>query len=89
MTKKYKIIYNSRYIKDLKKVPPKDRHAIKTKICDLQKDPKPVGYKKLHGPTRPPLYRIRVGNYRVVYTIQNEVLTIIIVKLGHRKDIYN
>ena len=53
-------------------------------IKQLSLDPKPHGYKKLTGYKN--LYRIRIGLYRVVYLIENQILTIEIIKIGHRKD---
>lgn len=55
-------------------------------IYDLAKDPRPNGCKKLKGREA---YRIRVGDYRVIYEIFDSVLLIDIIALGHRKDIYN
>ena len=54
-------------------------------IADLEEDPKPVGYKKLKGRDG---YRIRVGDYRIIYKVFDSELIIDIITLGHRKDIY-
>ncbi|WP_460694625.1 type II toxin-antitoxin system RelE family toxin [Mucilaginibacter puniceus] len=51
----------------------------------LSSDPRPNGYRKLKGRDG---YRIRVGNYRVIYEIFDNILTVDIITLGHRKDIY-
>ncbi|WP_223682274.1 type II toxin-antitoxin system RelE family toxin [Flavobacterium hibisci] len=59
--------------------------AIKEHIYDLAENPRPQGYKKLKGR---PGYRIRVGDYRVIYEIFDDVLLIDVIDLGHRKDIY-
>lgn len=88
MIKNYVIKYNKRYLKDLENIPKKDRNHIIDKILELQENPRPDGYKKLQGPLNPPLYRIQIGDYRVVYTIQDDVLLILIIAVGHRKDIY-
>jgi mRNA interferase RelE/StbE len=55
-------------------------------IKDLAQTPRPQGYKKLKGRSG---YRIRVGDYRVIYEIEDEILIIQVVDVGHRKDIYN
>jgi mRNA interferase RelE/StbE len=60
--------------------------AINERILVLQNDPFPSGYKKLKGFKS--LYRIRVGNYRVIYSIEHDVLIIEILKIAHRKDAY-
>ena len=51
----------------------------------LGEDPQPPGAKALQG--RPGL-RVRIGNYRIIYTIEEDVLTVVIVALGHRRDVY-
>lgn len=54
-------------------------------ILNLEKNPKPSGFKKLKGRDG---FRIRVGNYRIIYDVYEEILIIDILDLGHRKDIY-
>ena len=54
-------------------------------IENLAENPRPKGYKKLKGRTG---YRIRVGNYRIIYEIFDDILLIDVIELGHRKDIY-
>ncbi|MEI8204457.1 MAG: type II toxin-antitoxin system RelE/ParE family toxin [Bacteroidota bacterium] len=53
---------------------------------NLSENPHPSGSKKLKGSTNE--YRIRIGSYRVIYTIINKILTITIIKIAHRKNIY-
>jgi mRNA interferase RelE/StbE len=60
--------------------------AIKKAIYSLATNPRPQGYKKLAGRKG---YRIRVGNYRVVYEIFDTQLLIDLIDLGHRKDVYD
>lgn len=55
-------------------------------IESLQTDPRPTGCKKLVGSQH--TYRIRVGDYRVIYDIQDDVLVVLVVKIRHRKDVY-
>ena len=52
----------------------------------LQKDPRPAQAKKLSGLDE--LYRVRAGDYRVVYTIRDKKLLILVVRITHRKDVY-
>ena len=66
-------------------VPTKDRRRLATKIKSLSSNPRPFGCEKLSGLER---YRIRQGNYRVLYEIQDDVLIVLVVKVGHRKDVY-
>ncbi len=55
-------------------------------LDSLAKNPRPPGCVKLQGGDD--LYRVRVGDYRVVYTIQDTVLVVLVVEAGHRRDIY-
>ena len=81
----YKIYFRSSVLKDLKKIPKNILRKILTKINQLGDNPRPHGCEKLTSQDR---YRIRHGNYRIVYSIQDDVLTVWIVKVGHRKDSY-
>jgi mRNA interferase RelE/StbE len=87
MSNRYKVQFNKRHLKDLEKIPKKNREQIKESILSLASDPRPEGSKKLKG-SKLPLYRIRCGDYRVVYTIKDEVLIVLVVDIGHRKEIY-
>jgi mRNA interferase RelE/StbE len=58
---------------------------IKSAIAGLADNPRPQGYKKLKGEDA---YRIRVGDYRVIYEIDDDRIIIVVVSVGHRKDIY-
>jgi mRNA interferase RelE/StbE len=72
-------------VKALRKIDPQDARRIQGAIALLGQDPRPPGAKALQG--RPGL-RVRVGNYRIIYTIQDDVLLVVVVTLGHRRDIY-
>ncbi len=74
--------------KKLKRIPKRDKSRIIEKIDALSKNPRPEGFKKLQGSHRPPLYRIRAGKYRVVYTIQQEILVVLVLDVGHRSGVY-
>ena len=71
--------------KELAQVPPKDRGRIIARIQALAEDPRPVGAEKLSGQER---YRVRQGDYRILYEIEDQVLRIMVVKIGHRRDVY-
>jgi mRNA interferase RelE/StbE len=81
----YQLLIEKQVQKQLEKIPVPDYQRIKTAITDLAKNPRPDGYKKLKGR---PGYRIRQGNYRVVYDINDHILTVFVLAAGHRKDIY-
>ncbi len=72
--------------KQLDKLPIPIADTLIAAILDLAKDPRPPGCKKLKGRTG---YRIRQGDYRIIYDIHDKVLTIEIIAIGHRKDIYD
>ena len=82
---KYKIQVKKSAEKELAKIPKKELLKILNKIKNLSDDPHPPGSIKL---THQEKYRVRVGNYRVLYTIEDNILTIFIVKIGHRKHVY-
>jgi mRNA interferase RelE/StbE len=63
----------------------KDRQRIVERIGKLADDPRPPGSEKLSGQDR---YRLRQGDYRIVYSIADQDSTICVVKVGHRKDVY-
>ena len=83
---KYRIKVQRSAAKALKKIPKLDRKRIDEKIDSLaEKLPSP-DTTKMKGNN--PFHKVRVGDYRIVYEIQDDVLLILIVKVGHRKDIY-
>lgn len=84
----YKIAVASSAEKSLSKIAKRNREQIIEKIESLKEDPRPNGCKKLQGSKKQEFYRIRHGDYRIVYTIQDEILLILIVDIGHRKEIY-
>ena len=81
----YEILFKESVYKDLKKIPKADLRKILSRIKKLSDDPRPAGCEKLTGQER---YRLRQGRYRIVYSIQDDKLTIWVVKVGHRKNIY-
>ena len=81
----YKIEIKKSAAKEISKLPKVSIKCIVNKIQKLSDDPRPNGCKKLSGDEK---YRIRIGIYRVLYSIMDEKLVIYIVKIGHRKKIY-
>ncbi len=82
----YKVFFKQSVEKDFKPIPRKELLRILSKIESLQDNPRPAGSQKLTGQDR---YRLRQGRYRIVYSIQDYELTVWVVKVGHRKEIYN
>ena len=81
----YKIFFKKSVEKDFAAIPKKDLKRIIKRIWELAVDPRPPGCEKLTGQER---YRLRQGRYRIVYSIQDNILTVWVVKVGHRKHIY-
>jgi mRNA interferase RelE/StbE len=82
----YKIEWKHSAKKELKRLNREDIPRIIEAVENLSIDPYPIGSRKLQGCEQ--LYRIRVSNYRVVYSVKNKILLIEIIRVGHRKDIY-
>lgn len=89
----YKIVFTSSAEKAYSKLPADLQDRIYEKINELSEDPKPNGYIKMNSFDLPglkikPLYRIRIGDYRVVYAIQDKELLVTVVKVSHRNNVY-
>ena len=83
----YEIYFKESVRKDLRRIPNSDLKRIMDRIEKLERDPRPAGCEKLAG-TGEGINRVRQGDYRIVYTIQDQALTIWIIKVGQRKNIY-
>ncbi len=81
----YKVFFKKSVKKDLSAIPKKDLQRIIQLIGSLADNPRPNGCEKLTGQDR---YRVRQGCYRIVYSIQDNELTVWVVKVAHRKDVY-
>ena len=82
---RYKIFFRESVRKDLGVLPKKEIQKNLHRIEALSEDPRPSGCEKLTGEEK---YRIRQGRYRIVYSIRDQELTVWVVKIGHRKDVY-
>ena len=83
---KYKILIKAAAAKEIAGIPTrKDRRKVVEKIRKLGDDPRPRGCEKLSGQDR---YRVRQGNYRIIYSIDDDLLVVHVVKVGDRKDVY-
>ena len=82
---KFRIELRPAAVKALRKIDPQDRTRIQGAIALLGEDPRPPGAKALQGRDG---MRVRVGNYRIIYIIQDDVLLIVVVTVGHRRDVY-
>ena len=82
----YRITIEPAALRELSKLPIDARQRVVDAISGLAAEPRPAGVKKLSGSTSS--YRLRVGDYRVLYTIADRVLSVIVVKVGNRRDVY-
>jgi mRNA interferase RelE/StbE len=81
----YNLLIKPSAAKELEAVPKKDRQRIVTKIRNLSVEPRPAGCERLSGHE---LYRVRQGNYRILYTVHDAELIVVIVTIGHRREVY-
>ena len=82
---KYKITIKKSAAKELEDIPKRDLRKIVKRIQSLAQNPRPQGSQKLSGQNR---LRIRQGDYRVVYSVDDKDCIVDIVKIGHRREIY-
>jgi mRNA interferase RelE/StbE len=81
----YKLLIKPSAGKEIEALPQQDRGRIVEKIASLAHAPRPPGCEKLSGHDQ---YRLRQGNYRILYEIHDLDLVVVVVKVGHRRDVY-
>jgi len=81
----YNVLIKRSAAKELEGLPPKIRRQVAAKVAGLAVTPRPQGVEKLSGQEK---YRIRQGDYRVLYAIDDTAETVTVVKIGHRRDVY-
>ncbi len=81
----FEIFFKESVWKDVRKIPKKDLRSILERVKSLATNPRPPGCEKLTGQDR---YRLKQGRYRIVYSIQDNELTVWVVKIAHRKHVY-
>ena len=82
----YSVQFTPRAQRDLTALDRPIQQRLRRHIDRLAEDPIPVGAKKLHAEER--FYRIRVGHYRIIYQVEANELVVIVVKIGHRREVY-
>ena len=82
----YDVIVSRRAEKVLDKLPNDYYELIKKHLLDLEENPRPFGYRKLRGSKNH--YRITVSVYRVIYSINDSILTVEVIKIDHRRNVY-
>ena len=83
---KYSVEFRPAVLKSLKRLPKKDLRRIKKRIDDLAENLPDPATTKMKGDNS--FHKIRSGNYRIIYEIHDDRLVILVVKVGHRKDVY-
>jgi mRNA interferase RelE/StbE len=81
----YRLFLKKSVLKDLSAIPKRDPKRILSRIEALAEEPRPAGCEKLSGHEK---YRLRQGRYRILYSIQDDELTVWMVRVAHRKDVY-
>ena len=81
----YKLLIKPSAAKELEALPRKDRSRIAAKIVGLAANPRRPGSEKLSGEDK---YRLRQGDYRVLYSIEDASTTVTVVKIAHRREVY-
>lgn len=81
----YRLVFKRSVATDLRAIPNRDVRRILDRIESLQDEPRPPGCEKLSGQER---YRIRQGQYRIIYGIEDDLLVVTVVKVGHRRHVY-
>lgn len=81
----YEIWIKPSAVGELEAIPLKDRRRLAARIQGLSADPRPRGCEKLTGGDR---YRLRQGNYRVLFQVDDISRSVTVVKIGHRRDVY-
>jgi len=83
----YKVVFSESAKKDLDKVNSIYLASIASHIKNLSENPRPYGSRKMSGFDK--IYRIRVGVYRIIYSIKDDILTVEVIKIDHRRSVYH
>ena len=82
----YRLEYKKSVAKDMRAIPKPQLKKLIKRIQSLASDPRGHNSLKLRG--EDDLYRIRQGDYRIIYSINDQIVTVVVIKVGHRKDVY-
>lgn len=82
---KYRVEFTPAALRQFKKLPKEIQRRVATVIDKLERNPYPDGAKKLTNEDR--LFRVRIGDYRVVYQVENKQLLVLVVRVRHRKEV--
>ena len=82
----YTVSFNAHAGRAFRKLPKNIQERLKPAIDGLEDNPHPFGSEKLSGPED--TYRIRVGDYRILYELHDKILVVLVVEVGHRREVY-
>jgi len=82
----YTVEFTARAVRDLRAIARADQERIAKRIDGLAENPRPYGVRKLEGEDG--LYRIRVGDFRIIYLIEDRRLVVVVIRIGNRRDVY-
>ena len=82
----YRLSIKPSAAKEIEAIPKKDRLRVIKRINDLSENPRPSGCEKLSGHDK---YRVRQGGYRIVYSVSDKELIVLVVKVAHRREVYS
>lgn len=82
----YSIQYSPHADRDFERLPSQVKGRVQAKIESLADNPRPHGCTKLKGAE---MYRVRVGDYRIIYEVKDNILLVLVVKIGHRREVYD
>jgi len=85
VTGSYSLVIKKSAERELRTIPKPDLRRVTERMRGLAQDPRPTGSEKLSGHDR---YRVRQGDYRIVYAVDDETRTVKVVKVGHRREVY-
>jgi len=82
----YRVELRPAAVRALKQIDHQDRNRIRGAIALLSEDPRPPGAKALHGH---PGLRVRIGDHRIIYTADDNILVVAVITVGHRRNVYD
>ena len=82
----YRVEFTTAAAKELRRLDPGIRRRVLSGIAELEQDPRPAGCKKLAGEST--AWRIRVGDYRILYEVVDNLLVVTVVRVAHRREVY-
>ena len=81
----YRVLIKQSAVKELERLPLKERRRVASRLRTLASNARPAGCEKLSGQEK---FRLRQGDYRIIYSVDDAESTVTVVKIGHRRDVY-